>query len=277
MTIFIVGLGLIGSSYAARFKAKGHRVYGYDKDENTRAKAIELKLIESGELRHLTGADVLIFATYPDAMRAFLEHHHHQLSPHTLLTDVVGVKVPLMTSLLDVIPQPERYLSHHPMAGKAASGIEHVDAGLFEGATCVLIDEPFQENALKGVLRTLLEDLGFARFVSLSAEEHDRAIGYVSQLTHAIAGALMHMEEALLWSHTAGDSFADLTRIAAMNAPMWTQLFEENHPVLADQLTRFASELTQLSQLLQTRNSAQLERYLSEAAHTKAKLEESKK
>lgn len=272
-----MGLGLIGSSYAARLKAKGHTVYGFDVDQDTLEKAKVKGVVDDVDLERLLDADVLIMATYPQAMRVFLSSHSHLLNPKTLVTDVAGVKVSLMEDVLKVLPHPERYLSHHPMAGKAASGFDHHDATLFEGATCLMIEEPFQSAPLRDVLKSVLEDLGFARFETLSAAAHDEAIGYVSQLTHAIAGALMHMDEAKQYAHTAGDSFGDLTRIAALNASMWTQLFDENRTILAQQLTRFAHELLHLSSLIEAQKTDQTHDYLAHSAKVKAELKEGKK
>lgn len=274
MKIGIVGLGLIGASYAARLKAEGHHIIGYDQASCVCDKAKTLEVVSECGLERLGEAEVLILATYPKAAASFIKHHQHRLSDTCLITDVCGVKVPLQQTIHSVLSHPQRYISHHPMAGKAAHGLTHHDPRLFEGATCLMIQEPMQNKEDYETLIALLKILGFAKFITLSAKEHDQAIGVVSQLTHAIAGALMHLEETPKWAHTAGDSFADLTRIAALNAPMWTELFHENHVVLSDQLRRFASELEHLALALETNDQAKTFEYLDVASKIKKAIKE---
>lgn len=274
MKIGIVGLGLIGASYASRLKAEGHHIIGYDEKKSVCDHAKAQEVVSECGLDALAQAEALILATYPKAAASFIEHHQHRLSSTCVISDVCGVKVPLQNAIQSSLRHPQRYISHHPMAGKAAQGFTHHDPHMFEGATCLMIQEPTQNKDDFETLTTLLKGLGFSKFITLSAQEHDQAIGVVSQLTHAIAGALMHLEETPKWAHTSGDSFADLTRIAALNAPMWTELFHENHVVLSDQLRRFASELEQLAQALETNKQAKTLEYLDVASKIKQALKE---
>ncbi len=274
MNIGIVGLGLIGASYAARLKAEGHHIIGYDQETSVCEQAKAHQVVSECGVAALTQAEVLILATYPKAAASFIEHHQHRLSSTCVITDVCGVKVPLQQTILATLKHPQRYISHHPMAGKAASGFTQHDPCMFEGATCLMIQETTQNKDDFETLTSLLKTLGFAKMITLTAQEHDQAIGVVSQLTHAIAGALMHLEETSKWANTAGDSFADLTRIAALNAPMWTELFHENHIILSDQLRRFANELRQLAQTLETHDQAKTLEYLESASRIKKALKE---
>lgn len=246
MNVFIVGLGLIGASYAAGFKAAGHTVDGYDTDVTTLKKAQKAGLIKSGRLESMQAADVIVLALYPKAIPDFLIRHQDLWPKTALITDVSGVKNPIESMLVKHKDLSMRYVSHHPMAGKAQKGFDAHDGSLFQGANCILIERDNMVEADLALLKTLLEDLGFGRFITVDAQRHDRLIALTSQLTHAIAVALMHSDTDPLTPQATGDSFRDLTRIAEINAPMWCELFLENKTALTEEITRFQAVLERL-------------------------------
>ena len=258
MNVFIVGLGLIGASYAAGLRAAGHCVDGYDSDAATCSKAHAAGLIESGTLEAMRHADVIILALYPKDIPTFLKAHQGVWPDTALMTDVSGVKKPLEEAILGLSDTPIRYVSHHPMAGKAKHGFDAHDGSLFKGANCLLIEREDTKDTDLRLLKTLLEDLGFGRFITVDARRHDHLIAFTSQLTHAIAVALMHADSDPLTPQATGDSFRDLTRIAEINAPMWCELFLSNKHALTEEITRFQAVLERMKQHILTDDAAAL-------------------
>ena len=142
------------------------------------------------------------------------------------------------------------FISAHPMAGKEVYGIENSDEKIFFGANYVVV--PTEKNTEEGieVCKRIGEILGFGRITQLSPEEHDEMIGFVSQLTHCIAVALMTCYENEHLEKYTGDSFRDLTRIAKINEVMWSELFLLNKEALLRQMDLFESQFKKLHDCL---------------------------
>ncbi|TVP96412.1 MAG: prephenate dehydrogenase [Acholeplasmatales bacterium] len=258
MNVYIVGLGLIGASYAAGLRAAGHTIDGFDINADTLQKAKTANLIDTGRLEGMRHAEILILALYPNDIPAFLQTHRHLIPETALITDVAGVKKPLETALHKQGITRGRYVSHHPMAGKAKQGFDAHDGTLFKGANCILIAQDGAESSQLDTLQTVLADLGFGRFITVDAARHDRLIAFTSQLTHALAVALMHADSDPLTPQATGDSFRDLTRIAEINAPMWCELFLANQHALTEEIERFQTVLDRLKQHIQDEDATAL-------------------
>ena len=136
------------------------------------------------------------------------------------------------------------------MAGKEVSGVEHADDAMFAPANFIIT--PTEKNTPAGVAfaRELAQALGFAHISQLTCEEHDKVIGYVSQLTHAIAVSLMNANSDPRLVDYTGDSFRDLTRIAKINEELWCQLFMSNRDLLTAEIEQFEAALTDLKEKL---------------------------
>ena len=164
-----------------------------------------------------------------------------------------------MARVQALLPAGVEFIASHPMAGKELSGVQNAHLVDFSPANFLIT--PTEKNTPAGLAfaRQLAEVLGFAHVHELSPAEHDRMIGYVSQLTHAIAVSLMCAPGAEGFADYTGDSFRDLTRIARINAPMWAELFLWNRQNLIDEIDSFAGRLEQLKGYLQNENRAELE------------------
>ena len=262
MKVFIVGLGLIGASYAERLKKLNHTVDGFDKNEEVLALAKRDQCIESGNLEAMKQADIVIIALYPKATMRFIKDHLHLFQKGQIITDVSGVKHTIVPIIETWMPNNIHYVSHHPMAGKETSGYNAKNAELFQGANAILIETAQTNFHAKHTLKTLLKDIGFTSIITATPEEHDEKIAFISQLPHALAMALMAMntDEAIL--SFSGNSFRDLTRIASINKTLWTELFLENKTTLTHILERTIKELTTIKELISNDHQPALENYM---------------
>ncbi len=248
--ILIVGLGLIGGSYARALTGEGYRVTAIDCNEDSIRYALHERIIAQGsttvEPALVGAADMVVFALYPHVFLEWLRQHQGLFKPGAILTDVTGVKAGVVYEVQSLLRPDVEYIAAHPMAGREVYGVENSDRRIFYGANYIVV--PTEKNTPLAVelCRDLGEVLGFARVSVLSPEEHDEMIGFVSQLTHCIAVSLMTCSDNRHLVKYTGDSFRDLTRIARINDAMWSELFMLNKEPLLRQMDTFLAEFTAL-------------------------------
>ncbi|MBQ9067669.1 MAG: prephenate dehydrogenase [Eggerthellaceae bacterium] len=254
-TVLIVGLGLMGGSYAKALKRLGYRVCALARRQETIDYAIEHDIIDAGSVDvnpELVGsADAVVFALYPEAFKQWIAEHQHLLKPGALLTDVTGVKCAIVYDIQGMLRPDVEFIAAHPMAGKEVYGVENSDERMFRDANYIVT--PTVTNTPEAVewCKSLGKILGFRKVSVLSPEEHDEMIGFVSQLTHCIAVSLMTcLDNPNLVDYT-GDSFRDLTRIARINDEMWSELFLLNKDDLLAQMDMFLTEFMELQNMLE--------------------------
>ena len=257
-TILIVGLGLIGGSYAKGLKKLGFRVLAIDTRQEAIDYAVKNHIIDQGfsdnDRDAIRSADIAIFALYPKVFMQWIEENQQHFKAGTILTDVTGVKSCLVYQIQKILRNDLEFIAAHPMAGREVYGVENSDDAIFRGANYIVV--PTDKNTQNAI--ELCEDigklLGFARISRLSPEEHDEMIGFVSQLTHAIAVSLMTCSDNESLVDYTGDSFRDLTRIARINDAMWSELFLLNKEPLLRQMDLFIQEFSDLRQNLSDGN-----------------------
>ena len=262
-SILIIGLGLIGGSYARGLHACGHTVRALDTNEDSIRYALEEGFIDAGaayDRSLVSGADLVIFGLYPAAIEAWLREHMEDLRPGVLITDVSGVKRGVVESVQSILGDRGEFLASHPMAGREVSGVRNSSAAIFHGANFIITPTERNTPAAMERLRALAGDLGFGNITVLSPEEHDVMIGYVSQLTHAIAVSLMNANDNPHLREYTGDSFRDLTRIAKINEVLWSELFLANRDVLIGQIDQFSDALQHLRGALEAGDGEELRR-----------------
>lgn len=252
--VLIVGLGLLGGSYAKALSKKGIYVTAID----TRREGIEYALtngiIKKGNHQVdeslIEEADVIVFALYPKVFMKWIEENQKYIKSGTLITDVTGVKKCVIDEIHSILREDIEFVAAHPMAGREVYGVENSDDRIFNGANYIVV--PTERNTKEGIdnCKKLGIYLGFARIAELSPKKHDEMIGFVSQLTHCIAVSLMTCcDDESLVDYT-GDSFRDLTRIARINDAMWSELFMLNKEALLKQMDVFIEEFCELKNLI---------------------------
>ena len=275
MKIFIVGLGLIGASYAEGLKKQGHQIYGYNRTESTLDLAIKEGIIENdNHFEKISEADVIILGLYPEHNVEFLNKYQSFLREGQLITDVSGTKVWMMEEIDKIIPEGISYTSHHPMAGKEVSGYHAKDYKIFKKANFVIVKGKKSLENDEIILRSIAKDLGFGKITVTTPEKHDELIAFTSQLTHVIAVSLVHSDHLEETKNATGDSYRDLTRIAKINENMWTELFLENKQALLKKINDFEKELDDLKNLIKNNDKQSIQKYLKEAKEKRKQFDE---
>ena len=256
MNILIVGLGLLGGSYARGLKRFGFRIGAITKEQKDIDYALREGIIDEGtteiDERLIGEADLVVFALYPHTFIEWIRDHQGLLKSGALLTDVTGVKRSVVYQIQDMLRDDVEFIAAHPMAGREVSGVENSTEKMFIGANYIVT--PTAKNTPEAI-QTCVEIgrlLGFSRVATLSPEEHDEMIGFLSQLTHCIAITLMTCNDKENMEKFTGDSFRDLTRIARINDLMWSELFIANKDALLHQMNLFIDKFTELKNMLET-------------------------
>ena len=254
--ILIVGLGLLGGSYARVLKRFGFHISAITKEQSSIDYAINEGIIDEGstELDEeiIGNADLVIFALYPHVFVEWIEKNQKLLKSGAIITDVTGVKRSIVYKIQDILRDDVEFIAAHPMAGREVSGVENSTDKMFQGANYIVT--PTDKNTPEAI-NTCLELgrlLGFSNVTTLSPEEHDEMIGFLSQLTHCIAITLMTCNDRENMEKFTGDSFRDLTRIARINDLMWSELFVANKYALLSQMDMFMNKFKELKTMLET-------------------------
>ena len=252
--ILIVGLGLLGGSYARALKRFGFHVSAITKEQSSIDYAIREGIIDEGstqlDTRIIGEADMVIFALYPHVFVEWIEENQALLKSGALITDVTGVKREIVYRIQNILREDVEFIAAHPMAGREVSGVENSTEKMFYGANYIVT--PTEKNTPEAIL-TCMELgrlLGFGNVTTLTPEEHDEMIGFLSQLTHCIAVTLMTCNDKEHMERFTGDSFRDLTRIAKINDSMWSELFVANKDVLLEQMDMFINKFEELRHML---------------------------
>ena len=252
--ILIVGLGLMGGSYAKALKRLGYRVNAISRRWETIEYAMENGIIDYGSAEtdeKLIGeADAVIFALYPEIFKQWIRDNQHLLKSGALLTDVTGVKKCIVYDIQEMLRPDLEFIAAHPMAGREVYGVENSDDRIFHPANYIVTPTDRNSEAAIEWCKSLGRVLGFRKVSVLSPEEHDEMIGFLSQLTHCIAVSLMTCSDNRHLVDYTGDSFRDLTRIARINDEMWSELFLLNREDLLRQMDIFIEEFRQLRNML---------------------------
>ena len=253
--ILIVGLGLIGGSYAKALRKLGFKISAITLNQDDIDYALENGIIDKGYTEpteeSVSNAELIIFALYPKVFIRWIEEYQHLFKPGAVITDVTGVKSSVVYDIQNILRPDVEFIAAHPMAGKEVYGVKNSDPKIFHGANYIVT--PTEKNTYSAIEDALELGrlMGFERVSVLTPEKHDEMIGFVSQLTHCIAVSLMNCYDGEKLQDYTGDSFRDLTRIARINDEMWSELFLLNKETLLDQMDKFLAEFSKLRKTLE--------------------------
>lgn len=250
VNILIVGLGLLGGSYAKGLKKIGFNVNAITKEQASIDYALNNKIIDYGttdiEPELIGSADIVIFALYPHILCDWINSYQKYFKTGAILTDVTGVKGSIVDKIQNMLRKDVEFIAAHPMAGKETCGVENSDEKIFYDANYIVV--PTEKNTPEAIelCSSIGELLGFKNIVQLSVSEHDQMIAFLSQLTHCIAVSLICCNSKEGLEKYTGDSFRDLTRIAKINDEMWSELFLDNKKALLEEMQRFKCSFDEL-------------------------------
>lgn len=249
--ILIVGLGLMGGSYAQRLSDIGYNIYAIDINKDSIEAAKKENVIlnnDEDDITLMKKCQIIICCLYPSDTASWIINNQHYFNENTIISDISGVKANVVYKIQENLRSDLEFISMHPMAGRESKGFENRDTNIFLPANMIIV--PTDKNTKKGIdfaydLSILLR---FKNIEVLSVEEHDKMIGYLSQLPHALAVALINCRDSSHLHKYTGDSFRDLTRIAKINETLWSELFFENKENLVPLIDGFINELSKLKE-----------------------------
>ena len=278
--VLIVGLGLLGGSYARALKRFGFHISAITLDQSSIDYAIGEGIIDKGSIdldeRMIGEADLVIFALYPHVFVDWIERNQGLLKSGALITDVTGVKSSIIYRIQDMLREDVEFIAAHPMAGREVSGVENSTADMFVGANYIVT--PTSKNS-PDAIQTCMELgrlLGFSNVATLTPEAHDEMIGFLSQLTHCIAITLMTCNDMEDLEKFTGDSFRDLTRIAKINDQMWSELFVANKGPLLDQMDNFIDKFNELRSMLESEDIEGMRRMMRHSTERRVAFDRKK-
>ena len=273
MKVGILGLGLIGGSMARAYAVAGHTVYAADLDESTLSFAM-LSGAVHGRLDEETipACELLLLAIYPGGSAKWLEDNGRLVDFGALILDLCGIKQEVCKRCFPVARKYGfTFVGGHPMAGSHFSGFKYSRADLYKGAPMVLVPPRFDDIDLLQRVKDAMAPCGFGMFSVTTAEEHDRMIAFTSQMPHVLSNAFIKSPTARQHKGFSAGSYKDLTRVAWLNAPMWSELFMENRENLLFELNTYLDSLTAYRDALEARDGERLTALLE--AGKKAKEE----
>ena len=276
MIVGIIGLGLIGGSMAKAFcRSKDVTVLGWDSNRSIVefaqiAEAIQAPLTEE----NLNTVDLLLLATYPEAVVEHMERLAPKLSKHTMVIDCAGTKEKVCKAVFPLAEQYGfRFLGGHPMAGTHNSGFKYRREDLFDGAPMVLVPPNFYDIRLLDEAKKMLAPVGFGRVSITTAADHDKRIAFTSQLAHVVSNAYVKSPTAREHAGFSAGSYKDLTRVAWLNPDMWAELFLENKEHLLFELNTIIENLTEYKTAMEQDDFSTLRQLLDDGRRIKEEVD----
>ena len=281
-TITIIGVGLIGGSFARVCKNKklADRIIGFGRDEKNLKKAVELKVIDSytQNLKEaVRDSDFILLATPVSSIIKIAREMIPYLKKGTIITDAGSVKGEIVREIDKILPEGIFFVGAHPIAGTEKSGVEASFLDLFEGSRCVITPTEKTDSTPMEKVKEIWKEAG-SEVILMDADKHDRYLAAVSHLPHAVAYALVNAvggldeKEKGVLSFSAG-GFRDFTRIAASHPAMWRDIFLMNKREVVGMINLFQSTLEDIKEAIINNDGKKLEKEFEKARNIKFNLQ----
>ncbi|MPQ44002.1 prephenate dehydrogenase [Clostridium tarantellae] len=283
MNITIVGLGVIGGSYAMALKESDYNIYGIDINYDTIKKAKDLLIIKDGALDNdikskefIKKTDLLILCIYPKSIKKFIEKYKVYFKKGLIITDVTGIKDNFINEVENLLPREKNidFIFCHPMAGREKRGLNYACGTIFKKANFIITPTENNKEENLRFIEELAFLMKFKKVKRLSAKEHDLIISFTSQLPHAIAVSLINSDNLnIKTGDFIGDSYRELTRIANINEDLWCELFLGNKNNLIKRIDDFQEKLDILKKCLVNEEEESLKEIFKESTRKREVLE----
>lgn len=271
----IVGLGLMGGSFAKAYCEAGHRVLAFNRSRGTLEAAI-ISGIAEGELNEETigQCDLLILALYPQATIDYLQKMAPYIAAHTVVIDTCGVKRKVCDACFPVAEQHGfTFMGGHPMAGTQFSGFKYSRASMYKDASMILVPRFEESSETVERVKRMLAPCRFGRMTVTTAENHDRMIAFSSQMAHVVSNAFVKSPSAREHKGYSAGSYKDMTRVAWLNETMWAELFLENKDFLLQELDILMNNLSQYRTALVEEDEPKMKTLLKEGRLIKEEVD----
>ena len=246
MNILICGLGLIGGSLAKTLKKNtSHTVLGWNRTPSVTEKALRDGVIDrTGDVDALMAeADITFINFYPDAIVPFILEHRNSFKQDSIVTDSCGIKTKICREMEKHDNLKFYFIGAHPMAGREVSGYDNSLDNLYDNASFICTPSEETPRNKTDALVGLAQQMGFARTVVTTPEHHDEMIAFTSQIAHVLACSYVLSPLAPMHAGYSAGSYRDVSRVARINAEMWTQLFLDNKEPLVREIDDLVSNL----------------------------------
>ena len=275
MTVGIVGLGLIGGSFAKAYNEAGARVLAYNRSRST----LDFAIMNGDVAAELTAENIaecelILIALYPEAVVEYFEKMAPYISKDTLVMDCGGTKRNVCTACFAIAAAHGlTFCGGHPMAGTHNSGYKYARANLYHGAPMVIVPPDFDDLLLMERAERLLAPVGFGKFTFTTAAEYDEMIAFTSQMAHIVSNGYIKSPTARKHKGFSAGSYKDLTRVAWLNPEMWAELFLENRDNLIKELDSFVNSMEQYRAALVSGDREELVKILDEGRRIKEEVD----
>ena len=267
----IVGLGIMGGSFARAIqenilevKEATGKIYACDRNEYSLKEALKYSVIDEGFSPEnvdemLKNCDVVIICLYPALIVDFMKEHKTAFKKGAIVTDISGVKAIYKNHFEEFETDDYDFIVGHPMAGGEKEGFVAAKGEYFKNHNYLLLPRSTNKPENLNLLRELIYSIGFSKITDTDIDTHDYNIGFTSQLCHVVASAMVLSAPNDEITAFGGGSFEDLTRIAMINAPLWTELFLENKDKLLPHIKNLGDQLKLFEEMIQNDEREKME------------------
>ena len=281
----IIGLGIMGGSIARSIrenilneKSSSGKIYAFDINQTSLDLAKNENIIDQGFSKDdvknmLQLCDVVFICLYPKKTIKFLKENKDNFKNGSVITDISGVKS-IYDNMEEVFPTNADFVLGHPMAGGEKEGFANSNGNYFINHNYIIIPQERNKPESIKLMENLVTAMKFSRITKTDCKTHDEKIGFTSQLCHVVASAMVESAEDPSITSFGGGSFEDLTRIAMINAPLWTELFLSNKVALLKHIKSFISKMQEFETLIQNEDAQQLEDLLKDVRKKRIEMNE---
>jgi prephenate dehydrogenase len=277
LNITIVGIGLIGGSYAKaiRKNIKINKLWAIDINMDALNEAKYTGVIDDGFTNSqfpLENSDIVILCTYPNITIDFLKENMMYFKKKALITDTLGMKNKIVSETLSVIRDDLEFIGGHPMSGKESNGYNYSDADIFKNAQYILTPNKTTSSNSLNLLKQIITSIGFSDIIEMSSQTHDEKVAFTSQLPHIIACTLMNSSNLNNNLQCVGGSFKDATRVADINSELWSELIFENKDNILNELNNFIVDITNIHNIIKSDDKDNLVSFLNISKERRKKM-----
>ncbi len=274
--ITIVGLGLIGGSFAMALKElKPKNLWGVDIDKEVIQTAEERKIIDKGYTKPetpLKKSDIVITCIYPGLTIKFIRENIHYFKPGAIITDTSGIKEKLINEINKFLRNDVDFIGGHPMAGRESKGLKYASKKIFKDANYLIT--PTAKNKAENIkkIEGLVRAIGFKNIVKLKPKDHDEIIAFTSHLPHILASALINSDDRKDTKYFVAGSYRDATRVARINYELWTELIMDNRHSTLEQIEKFENSVSLFKKAIMNNNKDELRALFKEGSRRREEL-----
>lgn len=246
-TITIVGLGLIGGSFAIALRELNpKKLLAIDIDEGVIKTAENMGIIDKGYIDPkipLEKSDIVITCIYPNLTVKFINDNMDNFKSGAIITDTAGIKEKLIEEIYTCIREDIDFIGGHPMAGRESKGLAYASKDIFNNANYLIT--PTDKNKKENIdnIEKLIKAIGFKNIVKLGPRQHDEIIAFTSHLPHIMASALINSDSRRDTKFFVAGSYKDATRVAKINSELWTELIMDNRNNTLKQIEIFENSI----------------------------------